>query len=146
MPDGEIGMMKTTGWEWLVPPTYIKDGPFSRSSSENPLFEEEDHLTGPPQPEKTTKKKKSKKISFSLGGLVSSSSHFNNVDQLDHIQTLLPTSPEELAVALPRDHGVRLQNYASSRLVYGYDSENDDDYCLYHGAFALGGDTEKDFA
>ena len=47
------------------------------------------------------KKKKLKKISFSLGGLASSSHHFNNIDQLDHIQTLLPTSPVELAVALP---------------------------------------------
>ena len=91
-------------------------------------------------------KKKKKKILFSLGGLASSSHHFNNIDQLDHIQTLLPTSPVELAVTLPRDSGVRLPNYASDRLVYGYDSENDDDYYLYHGAFALGGDTEKDFA
>ena len=41
---------------------------------------------------------------------------------------------------------MRLSNYASSKLVYGYDSENDDDYYLYHGAFALGGDTEEDFA
>ena len=92
------------------------------------------------------KKKKLKKISFSLGGLASSSHHFNNIDQLDHIQTLLPTSPVELAVFLLQDPGVRLPYYASDRLVYGYDSENDDDYYLYHGAFALGGDTEKDFA
>ena len=92
------------------------------------------------------KKKKSKKISFSLGGLASSSHHFNNIDQLDHIQTLLPTSPVELAVALPRDPGVHLANYASDRLVYRYDFENDDDYYLYHSAFALGGDTEEDFA
>ena len=92
------------------------------------------------------KKKKSKKISFSIGGLASSSHHFNNIDQLDHIQTLLPISPEELAVALLQDPGVCLSNYASSKLVYGYDSENDDDYYLYHGAFALGGDTEEDFA
>ena len=92
------------------------------------------------------KKKKSKKISFSIGGLASSSHHFNNIDQLDHIQTLLPISPVELAVALPRDHGVCLSNYASSKLVYGYDSENDDDYYLYHSAFALGGDTEENFA
>ena len=38
-----------------------------------------------------------------------------------------------------------LSNYVSSKLVYGYDSENDDDCYLYHGAFALGGDTEEDF-
>ena len=41
---------------------------------------------------------------------------------------------------------MRLSNYMSDRLVYGYDSENDDDYYLYHGAFTLGGDTEEDFA
>ena len=40
---------------------------------------------------------------------------------------------------------MRLANYTSDRLVYRYDSENDDDYYLYHGAFALGGDTEEDF-
>ena len=74
------------------------------------------------------------------------SHHFNNIDQLDHIQTLLPTSPVELAMALPQDHGVRLSNYASSRLVYGYDSENDDNYYLYHGAFTLGENTEEDFS
>ena len=91
-------------------------------------------------------KKKSKKISFSLEGLASSSHHFNNIDQFDHIQTLLPTFPVELAVAKPQDHGVRLPNYASSKLVYRYDSENDGDYYLYHGAFALGGDTAEDFA
>ena len=89
---------------------------------------------------------KLKKISFSLGRLASSSHYFNNIDQLDHIQTLLSISPMELAVVLPRDPGVCLANYASSKLVYGYDSENDDDYYLYHGAFAPGGDTEEDFA
>jgi hypothetical protein len=47
-------------------------------------------------------KKKSKKISFSIGGLASSCSHFNNTDQLDHIQVLLPpTSPKNVAVVLP---------------------------------------------
>ena len=34
----------------------------------------------------------------------------------------------------------------NDRQLYGYDSENDDDCCYYSGAFALGGDTEKDFA
>ena len=38
-----------------------------------------------------------------------------------------------------------LPNYMSSKLVYIYDSENDDNYYLHHGAFALGGDTEEDF-
>ena len=99
---------------------------------------------GPPP--KTMKKKKSKKISSSIGGLASLSHHFNNIDPLDHIQTLLPTSPMELAVALPRDPGVHLSNYASSKLVYGYDSKNDDDYYLYHSAFALGGDTKENLA
>ena len=135
--------MKTMEWQWLVPQTFIKDGPFSRSFSEKPLSEKEEITMGPPQ---MMKKKKLKKIFFSLGELASSSHHFNNIDQLNHIQTLLPISPVELAMTLPRDPGVCLSNYASSKLVYGYDSENDDDYYLYHGAFALGGDTEEDFA
>jgi hypothetical protein len=46
-------------------------------------------------------KKKLKKISFSIRGLASSSSHFNNIDQLDHIQALLPSTPLDVAVALP---------------------------------------------
>jgi hypothetical protein len=46
-------------------------------------------------------KKKSKKISFSIGGLASSSFYFNNIDQLDHIQALLPPTPLDVAVALP---------------------------------------------
>ena len=135
--------MKTTEWQWLVPQTFTKNGPFSCSSSEKPLSEEEEITMGPPQ---TMKKKKLKKILFSLGELASSSHHFNNINQLDHIQTLFSTSPMELAVALPRDPGMCLANYASSKLVYGYDSENDDDCYLYHGAFALGGDIEEDFA
>ena len=98
------------------------------------------------RPPQTMKKKKSKKISFSLGGLASSSYHFNNIDQLDHIQTLLPISPVKLAVAVLQDPGVHLTNYVSSKLIYGYDLENDDDYYLYHDAFALGGDTEEDLA
>ena len=126
--------IKTTEWQWLVPQIFIKNGPFSRSSLEQPLFEEEEIIMGSPQ---TIKKKKLKKISFSLGGLASLSHHFNNINQLDHIQTLLPIFPEELAMALPRDPGMCLTNYASSKLVYGYDSENDNDYYLYHGAFAL---------
>ena len=91
-------MMKMTEWQWLVPQAFIEDSPFSHSSSEKPLSEEKEINMGPPQ---TMKKKKSKKISFSLGGLASSSYHFNNIDQFDHIQTLLPTSPMEIAVALP---------------------------------------------
>ena len=109
------------------PQAFIKDGPFSRSSSEKPLSEEEEITMGQSQ---MMMMKKSKMISFSLGGLASSSHHFNNIDQLDHIQTLLPTFPVELAMALPRDPEVRLSNYASDKLVYGYDSENDDDYYL----------------
>jgi hypothetical protein len=90
-------------------------------------------------------KKKLKKISFSIGGLASSSSQFNNIDQLDHIQVLLPpTSFKNVAVALPRDHSTRLTIY-SDAVLYGYDNENDDLYC-YHGAFALGGETHEEFA
>jgi hypothetical protein len=89
-------------------------------------------------------KKKLKKISFSIGGLASSSSHFNNIDQLDHIQALLPPTPLDVAVALPRDHSIRLTGY-SDAVLYGYDNENDDLYC-YHGVFALEGETDEEFA
>ena len=44
-------------------------------------------------------KKKLKKILFSIRGLASSSHHFSNIDQLDHIQILLPIPSEELALA-----------------------------------------------
>jgi hypothetical protein len=77
-------------------------------------------------------KKKSKKISFSIGGLASSSYHFNNIDQLDHIQVLLPPTPQDVAMALPQDHSKRLAGY-SDAVLYGYNNENDDLYC-YHGA------------
>jgi hypothetical protein len=85
-----------------------------------------------------------KKISFSIGGLASSSSHFNNIDQLDYIQTLLPpTSPENVAMALPQNHSTCLTGY-SDTVLYGYDNGNDDLYC-YHSAFALGGETDEEF-
>jgi len=49
------------------------------------------------------KKEKKKKVSFTLGGLASSSSHFNNINLLNktHIQALLPSTPEIVAVATP---------------------------------------------
>ena len=100
-----------------------------------PLSEEE-AMRGPKM------KKILKKILFSLEGLASLSHHFNNIDQLNYIQTLLSTSPVELAVVLPWDPAVCLTNYVSSKLVYGYDLENNDGYYLYDGAFVLGGDTE----
>jgi hypothetical protein len=114
------------------------DSPFDSRPSRRVPFEAKEATTGP----KT--KKKLKKISFSIGGLASSSSHFNNIDQLDHIQVLLPPTPLDVAMALPRDHSRRIAGY-SDAVLYGYDNENDDLYC-YHGAFALGEETDEEFA
>jgi hypothetical protein len=86
-----------------------------------------------------------KKISFSIGGLASSSSQFNNIDQLDHIQVLLPpTSFKNVAVALPQDHSTCLTGY-SDTVLYEYDNENDDLYC-YLADFPLEGETDEEFA
>ena len=50
------------------------------------------------------KKQKKKKSSFSLDGLVSDH-HHNTLDQLNQVDTLLPASPVEFAVAIPQDTG-----------------------------------------
>jgi hypothetical protein len=72
------------------------DSPFDSLPSRKVPFEVKEATMG------LKTKKKSKKISFSIGGLASSCSHFNNTDQLDHIQVLLPpTSPKNVAVVLP---------------------------------------------
>jgi len=49
------------------------------------------------------KKKEKKKVSFTLEGLASLSSHFDNIDLLSetHIQALLPSMPEAVAVTTP---------------------------------------------
>jgi len=49
------------------------------------------------------KKEKRKKVSFTLGGLASSSSHFDNINLLNenHIQALLPSTPVAVAMATP---------------------------------------------
>ena len=49
-----------------------------------------------------TKKQKKKKVSFSLGGLVSGHYH-NTTDQFDHVESFLSASPEGVAMASPRD-------------------------------------------
>ena len=45
-------------------------------------------------------KKKKKKISFPLGGLALDH-HHNTLDQLNQVDTLLPASPREVAMAIP---------------------------------------------
>ena len=92
------------------------------------------------------KKEKKKKVSFTLGGLTSSSSHFDNIDLLNetHIQALLPSMPEAVAMATPQDIGECLQCYNDS-VMYGYDNKYDRLDC-YHSAFTLGGDSENKFA
>jgi hypothetical protein len=113
--------------------------PFDFLSSRRVLFEEKEATMGPQL------KKKLKKISFSIGGLASSSSQFNNIDQLDHIQVLLPpTSFKNVAVALPQDHSTCLTGY-SDTVLYEYNNENDDLYC-YLADFPLGGETDEEFA
>ena len=96
-----------------------------------------------------TKKQKKKRVSFSLGGLVSGH-HHNTTDQFDHMETFLSASPEEVAMASPRDLPVEtpqpIGNWMSMYKTIVYDSENDDNLCYYSGAFVLGGDTDKNFA
>jgi len=91
------------------------------------------------------KKKKKKKISFTLGGLASLSSHFNNIDLLNeiYIQALLPSTPEAVAMVTPWDIGECLQRY-NDFVKYGYDNEYNGLDC-YHSAFALRGDSDKLF-
>ena len=95
------------------------------------------------------KKQKKKKVSFSLGGLVSGR-HHNITDHFNHVESFLSALPEEVAVASPRDMPVEtpqpIGNQMSMYETIVYDSENDDDLCYYSGTFALGGDPDKDFA
>jgi len=112
--------------------------------SRNVLSEGAIATSGTPMPMK--KKEKIKKVSFTLGGLASSSSHFDNIDLLNetHIQALLPSTPVAVAMATPRDIGECLLGY-NDNVMYGYDNKYDGLDC-YHGAYALGGDSDKQFA
>ena len=96
-----------------------------------------------------TKKQKKKKVSFSLGGLVSGH-HVNTTDHFDHVESFLSASPQEAAMTLSRDLPVETPQYIGSRMsmyeTIPYDSENDDDLCYYASTFALGGDLDKSFA
>ena len=85
------------------------------------------------------KKEKRKKVSFTLGGLASSSSHFDNIDVLNetHIQALLPSTPVAVAMATPRDIGEHLQHYDDD-VMYRYEIEYDGLDC-YHGAYICTG-------
>ena len=124
--------------------------PFGTTPSEVPP-EESIVVEGRDERRKTsvTKKQKKKKVSFSLGGLVSSC-HHNTTDHFDHVESFLSALPEEVAVASPRDLPVEAPQPIANRMpmyeTIVYDSENDDDLCYYAGAFALGGDPNKDFA
>ena len=74
-----------------------------------------------------TKKQKKKKVSFSLGGLVSGC-HHNTTDHFDHVESFLSASPEEVAMALPQDLPVEapqpIGNWMSMYETIVYDSEN----------------------
>ena len=75
--------------------------PFSMTPSEVPP-EESIVVEGRDERRKmsVTKKQKKKKVSFSLGGLVSGC-HHNTTDHFDHMESFLSASPEEVAMALP---------------------------------------------
>ena len=91
------------------------------------------------------KKKKLKKIKFSLGGLISNQDHFGNLDEFNHIQDLLSITSSKVTMAIPRDLGVCLRHY-NDQVMYGY---NDEQLQLlnyfYHSANILG-DKEDTFA
>ena len=124
--------------------------PFGSTPSEVPA-EESIVVEGRDERRKmsVTKKQKKKKVSFSLGGLVSGR-HHNTADQFDWPEMFLSASPEEVAVASPQDLPVETPQYIGCRIsmyeTIAYDSKNDDNLCYYSGTFALGGDPDKDFA
>ena len=66
------------------------------------------------------------------------------------VDPFLSVPPMETAVTLSRDQPVETPQYIGNQMsmyeVIPYDSENDDDLCYYSGAFALGGDLDKNFA
>ena len=47
------------------------------------------------------KKKKKLKISFSLGGMILDKGHFENLEQFDDVDKILPALPLEVAVIAP---------------------------------------------
>ena len=65
--------------------------PFT-SVSQNALSDENETPKG-------QKKKKSKKIKFSLEGLISNQDHFGNLDEFDCMQDLLSIISSEVAMA-----------------------------------------------
>ena len=123
--------------------------PFGTTPSE-PLAEESNVVEGQVERRKTlVRKKQKKKVSFSLGGLALDC-HVNTTDQVDHVDSFLSASPTEAGMTLSRDPPVEapqyIGNWMSMYEVIPYDSENDEDLCYYSGAFALGGDLDKNFA
>ena len=126
--------------------------PFGTTPSEPLASEESNVVEGQVERRKmlvSKKKQKKKKVSFSLGGLASDC-HVNTADQFDRVDSFLSALPTEAAVTLSRDQPVELPQYIGNQMsmyeVIPYDSENDEDLCYYSGAFALGGDLDKNFA
>ena len=72
--------------------------PFGAAPSEVPT-EESKVVEGQDEKKKTsvTKEQEKKKISFSLGGLVSGR-HHNTTDHFNYVESFLSASPEEVAV------------------------------------------------
>ena len=126
-------------------------GPFGTTPSEVPISEES-NVVGEVKERKMSvskKKKKGKKVSFSLGGLASDR-HVNTLGHFDQVDPFLSVPSMETAVTLSRDQPVETPQYIGNRMsmyeTIPYDSENDEDLCYYSGAFALGGDLDKSFA
>ena len=92
-------------------------GPFGAAPSEEVPAEESIVVEGLDERKKmsVTKKQKKKKISFSLGGLVSGH-HHNTTDHFDHVEYFLSASPVEVAVASPRDMTVKLPQEIGDRM------------------------------
>ena len=74
--------------------------------------------------------------------MISDKGHFGNLKQFDDVDNILPASPLEVAMVAPREHVHCLPGY-DLQILEGYD--NGPAY-WYHGAFALGGDSEPTFA
>ena len=90
--------------------------PFGTTPSEVPT-KESIVVEGRDKRRKTsvTKKQKKKKVSFSLGGLVSGC-HHNTTDHFDHVDSFLLALPEEAAMTLSGDLPVETPQYTYRKL------------------------------
>ena len=76
------------------------------------------NIVGEQEERKTSvskKKKKGKKVSFSLGGLASDR-HIDTLGQFDQVDPFLSVPTEETAVTLSRDQPVELPQYIGNRM------------------------------